>query len=408
MSGKEPEVQPAVPGTSGSSEPVSPGTNEPSGEPQTPDVVTPEPAPPADAGLNPQQPAESELDAASETDEPSPEPEMPGPEDPDPGVSEPEGPPVTFRNPLNPEFGSDPWMIYYEGDYYLAATTWDLDVLTMKRGRTIAELKAAEPQVVWEPGPGDGARSRAMWAPEFFLLDNGSGELRWYLYFTAGDGSPDFVSQRSHVLESDGLDPMGPYTFKSTLLDYWAIDGSILSGGGGLYFMFSSWQGDTQNIYIQAMSNPWTLTGERTLLTWPEYAWEREGTASVNEGAEPLIHDGRVFVTYSASQCGSPGYKLGLLELTGSDPLDPNAWWKSAEPVFQAANGNYSTAHNGFFISPDGSEHWLVYHGVPNPQGSCWVDRTTRIQPFSWSADGLPDFGEPLPLDQDIIVPSGE
>jgi len=32
--------------------------------------------------------------------------------------------PVTFRNPLNQSHGSDPWMVYYDGKYYLAATTW--------------------------------------------------------------------------------------------------------------------------------------------------------------------------------------------------------------------------------------------------------------------------------------------
>lgn len=316
------------------------------------------------------------------------------------------GPRTTFRNPLNQNFGSDPWMTYYDGYYYLSTTTWDNDNLTMKRGRTIQELKDASPEVIWTPGPT--AASKAMWAPEFFLLDNGSGQQRWYFYFTAGDGSADFVGQRSHVLESAGLDPMGPYTYKAQLLDYWAIDGSILEDGDDLYFMFSAWEGPTQNVYIQEMTNPWTLTGGRTRLTMPDYDWEKEGTAQVNEGPEPLYHDGRTFVTYSASQCGSPGYKLGLLELTGSDPMNAGHWWKSPTPVFQAANGNYSTAHNGFFLSPDGSEYWLVYHGVSNPAGSCWIDRTTRIQPFTWHASGLPNFGQPLSLSTDILSPSGE
>lgn len=316
------------------------------------------------------------------------------------------GPRATFRNPLNEDFGPDPWMTYYDGYYYLSATTWDKNHLSMKRGRTIQELQEATPEVIWTPGPS--AASKAMWAPEFFLLDNGSGQMRWYFYFTAGDGSADFVGQRSHVLESDGLDPMGPYTYKSQLINYWAIDGSILEHEGDLYFMFSAWDGPTQNVYIQAMENPWTLTGSRTRLTMPEHGWEKEGTAQVNEGAEPLYHEGRTFVTYSASQCGSPGYKLGLLELTGPDPMNAASWWKSPTPVFQSANGNYGTAHNGFFLSPDGTENWIVYHGVSNPAGSCWIDRTTRIQPFTWHQSGLPNFGEPLALSTDILSPSGE
>ena len=140
----------------------------------------------------------------------------------------------------------------------------------------------------------------------------------------------------------------------------------------------------------------------------PEYAWEQEGSDSVNEGPEPLYHDGRTFVTYSASQCADPGYKLGLLELVGADPMNASSWQKSPDPVFQAANGAYGTAHNGFFLSPDGTENWLVYHATTNPNGSCWTDRTTRIQRFDWNPDGTPNFGVPLDLSTDIVVPSGE
>src|SRR5690606_37898521 len=236
---------------------------------------------------------------------------------------------------------------------------------------------------------------------------DGPNGLRWYHYYTAGDGN-DLGTQRSHVLESEGTDPMGPYHYRGRLLDYWAIDGSLLEVGGNRYFMFSSWDGQPQNVYIIAMTNPWTVTGNRTLLTAPTHDWEREGSHPVNEGPEPLYHGGRVFVAYSASQCADPGYKLGLLELTGSNPLDPGAWWKSPTPVFQAANGAYGTAHNGFFTSPDGTEHWLVYHATTNPNGSCWTDRTTRIQPFTWHDDGRPNFGTPLPLSADILAPAGE
>jgi GH43 family beta-xylosidase len=172
--------------------------------------------------------------------------------------------------------------------------------------------------------------------------------------------------------------------------------------------MFSAWDGPTQNIWIIRMTNPWTTTGNRTLLSWPEHAWEQEGSDSVNEGPEALIHGGRTFVTYSASQCADPGYKLGLLELTGSDPMNAAHWTKSAAPVFQTANGAYGSGHNGFFLSPDGTENWLVYHATTNANGSCWIDRTTRIQPITWSGDGTPDFGVPLPLSAEITVPSGE
>jgi hypothetical protein len=42
----------------------------------------------------------------------------------------------TFLNPLNPNTGSDPWMTYYNGNYYLATTTFSSSSsvgLTMKK-----------------------------------------------------------------------------------------------------------------------------------------------------------------------------------------------------------------------------------------------------------------------------------
>lgn len=295
-------------------------------------------------------------------------------------------------------------MTYYNGKYYLAATTWG-KTLTMKSGATVAALKAATPTVIWSDNTA--SRSGNMWAPEFYLLDNGSGAQRWYHYYTAGDGS-DLGTQRSYVLESEGTDPMGPYHFKAQLLDYWAIDVSVLKVGTQLYLMFSAWQGATQNIWIIAMSNPWTVTGNRMQLSAPTYTWEQEGTDSVNEGPVALYHDGRIFVTYSASQCASPGYKLGLLELVASNPLAASSWQKSSTAVFQSANGNYGPGHNGFFTSPDGTENWIVYHAVSNASGSCWTDRTTRIQRFAWNSNGTPNFGSPLSLGTDVQVPSGE
>lgn len=310
----------------------------------------------------------------------------------------------SFRNPLNTSHGSDPFMIHYEGYYYLAATTWG-KTLTMKRGRTISELKAASTQVIWQDSTA--SRSGNMWAPEFFLLDNGAGENRWYHYYTAGDGN-NLDTQRSYVLESEGTDPMGPYRYKAQLLNTWAIDGSLLQVDGKLYFMYSAWQGSTQNVWIQAMTNPWTLTGSRTLLTAPTFAWEQEGSDPVNEGPNALYHAGRIFVTYSASQCASPGYKLGLLELVASNPLVGASWVKRDKPVFQAANGAYGAGHNGFFRSPDGSEDWIVYHATDKAAGSCWTDRTTRIQRITWNADGTPNFGQPLALSTEIQAPAGE
>src|ERR1041385_2264996 len=82
----------------------------------------------------------------------------------------------TFQNPLNPDHGSDPWMLYYNGFYYLATTTWSSTsspVLTMKKAASIQSLITTAPVTVWS----DTTPSRCcnFWAPEFHLLSGPNG-----------------------------------------------------------------------------------------------------------------------------------------------------------------------------------------------------------------------------------------
>jgi hypothetical protein len=217
-----------------------------------------------------------------------------------------------------------------------------------------------------------------------------------------------------HVLESSGTDPLGPYTYKGRIFDPqndgWAIDASILNmSDGALYVLFSAWVGPDQSLFIAPMSNPWTISGSRVLLSKPTYDWERS-LANVNEGPEVLQHDGKIFIIYSASACWGPDYRLGMLEYNGGDVLSATSWVKHAQPVFERSDANsvYGPGHNGFFTSPDGKEHWIVYHANAATSDGCTGERTTRVQKFTWNADGTPNFGTPLSLDTAIAAPAGE
>ncbi len=314
----------------------------------------------------------------------------------------------TLRNPLNPSHGPDPWLVYYEGSYYLATTTGTSE-LVMRQSPTLAGLKTARPvQIYAETDP---SRCCNMWAPEFYLLDGPNGP-RWYFYYTAGT-SGTLDNQHTHVLESAGTDPMGPYTYKARIFDpqndTWAIDGSILELDGALYFLFSSWVGSNQSMFIAPMSDPWTLSGSRVLISEPEYDWERSGL-NVNEGPVALHHNGDTFIIYSASYCVTPDYKLGLLRYTGGDPLSRDSWVKHPEPVFERSdeNGVFGPGHNGFFKSPDGTEDWIVYHANDSASGACDDGRTTRVQKFTWNEDGTPNFGVPVSTEEIIAAPAGD
>jgi GH43 family beta-xylosidase len=315
----------------------------------------------------------------------------------------------TFTNPIRMR-GPDPWRQYYNGFYYLATTTWN-STITMRRSPTLAGLATAPDTVIFNlSGRSTGCCN--MWAPEFHLL-NGPNGMRWYLYYTASQNVSNYLpTQRIHVLESAGTDPMGPYTFKADLLDptnnnTWELDPSILQLNGQLYLLGTYLEG-SQPMFIRPMSNPWTASGTRRRLSTPSFSWETVGGA-VNEGPEVIQRNGRTFIIFSASHCSTPDYKLGLLTYNGGDPLNSASWVKSASPIFQRSNANsvFGPGHNGFFKSPDGTEDWIVYHANAST-GGCDINRTTRAQKFTWNADGTPNLGTPVALGTTLTAPSGE
>jgi GH43 family beta-xylosidase len=313
----------------------------------------------------------------------------------------------TFRNPLN-NSGPDPWMTYYNGNYYYAATTWGgaSTGLTMRRASTIAGIKTATPVRIWQ----DSTASRCCnyWAPEFHLI-NGPNGLRWYGYYTGGASGTNYtVTQHVHVIESAGTDPMGPYTYRGQLVSRAALDASVVTINGTMYAIYSVWNA-TQDVAIKQMSNPWTTVGSEVVIAAPTLSWERQ-EGNVAEGPVALQRNGRTFIIYSASACWGPNYKLGMLTLTGTNPLSASAWTKSPNPVFQRsdANGVFGPGHNNFFKSPDGTQDWIIYHANNSAGGGCDMNRTPRIQRFTWNADGSPNFGIPVSTNTDLSVPSGE
>lgn len=307
----------------------------------------------------------------------------------------------TFTNPIFPN-GADPWLEYFDGNYYLTTTTWTSQ-LVMRKSPTLAGLATATPIHIWSES--ELARCCNFWAFEFHRLKTEKG-YRWYVMYTSGIAE-NYDRQHLSVIESQGDDPLGPYTYKgSPMPDTWNIDANYLEHNGQLYLLWSEWVKDEQSIFIAKMKNPWTITGEKILISKPEYEWEKSGM-KVNEGPEILKRNGRTFMVYSASFCNTPDYKLGLIELTG-DPLKPESWKKSPQPVFSKANGVYGPGHNGFFKSPDGTEDWLIYHGNASEKEGCSATRSLRAQQYTWNADGTPHFGEPVAAGKYLASPAGE
>lgn len=328
----------------------------------------------------------------------------------------------TFTNPLL-DYGPDPWALFWDGTYYYMHTTGR--DLTLWRTTDITDLKNAERKTVYKPT--DPQSMYDVWAPEIHYIHG-----KWYIYYAADDGNTD--NHQIYVLENESKDPFkGHFTLKGRIQtdpdNNWAIDASVVEVEGCLYMVWSGWQTrristETQCIYIARMANPWILSSKRVLLSMPQLEWERQyrnadGTMPdhviyVNEGPQPLLSPDHqlIHIVYSASGCWTQHYCLGMLTATvGSDLLDVASWTKSARPLFEQSEANniYGTGHNSFFTSPDGTEHFILYHARNVPQDlPCQGDmRAPRAQRFYWTADGYPVFGSPIADSKAQPKPSG-
>ncbi|UYZ62096.1 glycoside hydrolase family 43 protein [Hymenobacter weizhouensis] len=330
--------------------------------------------------------------------------------------AQPAPPAATFTNPLLPS-GADPWSIHHNGYYYYTHTTGRN--ITLWKTKSLSQLATAPSTVVWTP-PATGPNSRDIWAPELHFLNG-----KWYLYYAADAGTNQ--THRLWVLENSAADPTtGTWVDKGQLTDAtnkWAIDGSVFESGGQQYLVWSGWEGDVngrQDIYLARLKNPWTVEGPRVKISTPVYFWERDGDLNdpqnpphvdVNEGPQVLRHAGKLYLIYSASGCWTDSYTLGMLTATeGTDLMQPGAWAKSPVPVFRQDTGAgvYAPGHNSFFKSPDGTQDWILYHANSQAGQGCGRFRSPRAQPFTWNADGTPNFGRPVPAGQPLPRPSGE
>ena len=283
----------------------------------------------------------------------------------------------------------DPFITWQpvDGNYLLLATAGNN--ITLWHGATVPTV-ASDSKTVFAPQDGmTGLMSPTLWKMEG----------HWWIYFAARyPPGPEGI----FVLESETGDPLGSYTFRGKLdLGRPVIDPSLLILAGKQYLMYVSVDGGENAIRMVELAHPMQPIGPRTLITQPERPWERgviHNNYPVTEGPTALYHDGQTFIVYSASNTMSAAnYCLGLLTFTGGDPLQAKNWLKTG-PVFQSdpEHGIFSPGRATFALSRDGKTYWLLYHAKAHPEITM-AGRFTRLQTFTWTADGMPDFGVPRP-----------
>ena len=144
-----------------------------------------------------------------------------------------------------------------------------------------------------------------------------------------------------------------------------SLDATVFENKGKHYYVWAEKVGvgkQISNLYIGEMETPYKLKTVQVLLTSPDYDWERVGFW-VNEGPAVIHHNGRIYLTYSASETGV-AYCMGMLAADeDSDLLDPKSWTKERYPVLRTdeSRGIYGPGHNSFTEDEEGNPI-MVYH----------------------------------------------
>lgn len=308
----------------------------------------------------------------------------------------------TFTNPIISD-GADPWVIFNNGYYYFTDTTGAgvyIRVSTQLAG-TNGIGAAPSIKVFSPPAP----FNQDVWAPELHVIDGTN-----YLYYAADDGT----NADHRIFCAAQVGQTLNFTFKAKVYDpstdCWAIDPTVFQAtNGALYMIWSGWPGSVnglQNLYIAPMSNPWTISGPRVLIATPKLSWE----SWIEEGPEVLQRNGRVFVVFSANESWTDSECLGMLVNSDGNYLNPASWTKMPQPVLQTVSTSrgavYGPGGSAFTQSLDGTQNWIFYHAATN-SGAGW-NRNIRMQPFTWTTIGYPNFGQPIPAGVAIANPSGD
>lgn len=298
---------------------------------------------------------------------------------------------------------ADPYVYRHtDGTYYFTASVPEYDGICLRKSDTLIGLKDAEEVEVWHKHD-EGIMSIHIWAPEIHYLDGA-----WYIYYAGGD-KDDIWAIRPYVLRCTDQDPMtGKWEELGKMkrapedefsFEQFSLDATVFENKGEYFYIWAEKTGvgkQISNLYIAKMETPYQLKTVQVLLTTPDYDWERHGFW-VNEGPAVLKKNGKIFVTFSASDTGV-NYCIGMLSADeNSDLLDPKSWDKGRYPVLQSDwdLGIYGPGHNSFTKDENG-EDVMVFHGrteteivgdpLYNPNRHAFLCRV------KWDENGKPVF----------------
>ena len=255
----------------------------------------------------------------------------------------------------------DPFIMRYNGMYYLYCSTLDSEIGV--RGYKSADL------VNWVPMTGEGLRegyvsqdnvTKAAYAPEVYYF-NGT----FYMYTSpAGAGH--------YILTAES--PEGPFV-KATNNFGLSIDGSVLiDDDETMYFTYASQGG----IRIAKMIDMLTVDATST----PQL--NNTSIGGWTEGSYILKRDGVYYMTYTGTHVASDGYRIAYATasalVNANGGINRNAFTRAKNnPLALNTEGALKgMGHSSTVLGPDMDSYYLAYHMLNSsggPNRSLGIDR---------------------------------
>lgn len=353
----------------------------------------------------------------------------------------------TYHSPLA-KFRADPFIAFNERDgmYYLTGSNLNeksaagggaYNTIVLRKADSINGLTDAEEVDIWTNQNIQVSDNRRdvitgwYWAPELHYIGGKWRIIAMGTVKSTVNGQVENDGWAQCIFTCEGDDLMDP--------DNWHYDGYIGETTdhqkvGAFDTTFFEYDGqcyyvtprDTK-IFITTVDadDLTTPTGPRVQISAPDRAFERNlgSGQDIEEGPAVLIHDGKIFVTYS---CATVDMHYGICLVYADfedDLMNPDSWRKYQTPLLTTAdltqtvkegtftknvteNGEYKgifgPGHNNFTVDENGNP-FIVYHARDwddsypgatgeNKYGLTDPGRHAYVNSVHFGADGFPVF----------------